>query len=69
MTQHQRILSYLDDHGSISPMEAFTELGITKLSTRVGELIRSGHKIIKNKACGTNRYGETQYYMRYKKAV
>ena len=45
MTQHQRILQYIDDFGSITPMEAFQDLGITKLATRVSELIRDGERI------------------------
>ena len=69
MTQHQRIILYLDRHGSITPMDAFVDLGITKLSTRIGELIRSGKQIIKVKEYGTNRYGEGIHYMRYKKVV
>ena len=43
--QHERILQYMDVHGSITPMEAFSELGITKLSTRIGEMIASGISI------------------------
>ena len=38
--QHERILDWMDHNGSISPMEAFEFLNITKLATRVGELIR-----------------------------
>lgn len=37
--QHERILRFLDENGSITPMEAFSELGITKLSTRIGEKV------------------------------
>ena len=69
MTQHKAILDYMEKRGSISPMEAFSELGITKLATRVSELIRAGHKIRKIPAEGTNRYGETVRFMRYEKAV
>jgi hypothetical protein len=35
MNQYERIDKYLDDFGSISPMEAFHDLGITKLATRI----------------------------------
>ena len=65
MTQGEAILEYLKHHETISPMEAFQELGITKLSTRVGELIREGHKIIKTPENGVNRYGEATRYMVY----
>ena len=65
--QHERILQYMDVHGSITPMEAFSELGITKLSTRVGEMIASGIKIEKQREKGRNRFGEKVSYMKYTK--
>ena len=37
MSQYEMILDYIDRFGSISPMEAFMDLGITKLSTRISE--------------------------------
>lgn len=69
MNQRQRILKYIDDFGSISPMEAFMDLGITKLATRVSELIQSGEKIVKEQVDGKNRYGESTHFMRYRRAV
>lgn len=69
MTQAQRIRQHLDDHGSISPMEAFSELGITKLATRISEMIRGGEKIQKTMEKGLDRYGNPVTYMRYKRAV
>ena len=69
MTQAERIRKYLDDHGSISPMEAFLNLGITKLATRISEMIRDGEKVQKVMEKGLDRYGNTVSYMRYKKAV
>ena len=65
--QHERILGFLDEHGSITPMEAFTELGITKLSTRIGEMIENGISIEKQREKGKNRYGETVTFMKYTK--
>lgn len=65
--QHERILAFLDRHGSITPMEAFTELGITKLSTRIGEMIENGISIEKQREKGKNRYGETVTFMKYTK--
>ena len=69
MTQHERIRKYIDDFGSISPMEAFADLGITKLSTRIGEMIRDGYRCEKVWVCSTNRYGQKVSYLRYKRAV
>ena len=67
MTQRERILQYIDDFGSISPMEAFTELGVTKLATRVSEMIRDGERISKTMEVSTNRYGEPVHYTRYRR--
>lgn len=69
MTQHERILKYIEDFGSISPMEAFTDLGITKLATRISEMTREGHEFTKLMEVSQNRYGDTVHYMRYRKAV
>lgn len=69
MNQHKAILDYLEAHGSITPMEAFSNLGITKLSTRISEMIRRGHKFRKIPTEGKNRDGEPVRYMRYEKAV
>lgn len=67
MTQHDRILQYIDRNGVITPMDAFMQLGITKLSTRVGELIRMGHKISKTQRTGKNRWGETVRFTEYRR--
>ena len=69
MTQHERILQYMDDFGSITPMDAFMDLGITKLATRIGEIARRGHKIEKQIEHAKNRYGQSVHYMRYRRAV
>lgn len=67
MTQGERILEYLSRHGSITPMEAWNELGITKLATRISELRRGGEIIKKKYVNGTNRFGEKIQYMEYSK--
>lgn len=65
MTQGERIVKYMQDFGSITPMEAFTDLGITKLATRVSELRREGVRINKEPVNRQNRYGEHVRYMQY----
>ena len=66
MTQHEAIIHYLIKNEKITPMEAFSELGITKLSTRIGELIQAGYPIVKLWIESTNRYGEKVRYRGYK---
>lgn len=65
MTQKERILDYINEFGSITPMEAFADLGITKLATRVSEIDALGTPIHKEWETGKNRYGESIRYMRY----
>ncbi len=69
MNQYDLILKYLDDFGSISPMEAFRDLGITKLATRISELSRRGYSFIKSMETGRNRYGQECRFMRYRRAA
>lgn len=69
MTQKERIVQYLDDFGSITTMEAFSDLGITRLASRIHELVRNGMPIKKEMVSSKNRYGEEVHFMRYSKAV
>jgi len=65
MTQGERIVDYCRQYGSITPLEAFKDLGITKLATRVSELISEGTVIYKKSENCLNRFGERTSYMRY----
>lgn len=65
MTQHQKIINYIEKHGSITPMDAFP-LGITKLSTRVSEMRRKKGMEFKIEIIqGKNQDGESMRYARY----
>ena len=65
MSQYERILNYMNEFGSISPMEAFNDLGITKLSTRISEMRADGLEFHQEWEVRKNRYGEKVRYMRY----
>lgn len=65
MTQAERIEAYINKYGSISPMEAFADLGITKLATRVSEMKKDGYVFEQEYIESKNRFGEKVYYMRY----
>lgn len=67
MTQKDRVLEYLRTHEEITPMEAFYDLGITKLATVVSELIREDNAPIeKIRKSSKNRYGEPVSFMSYR---
>lgn len=66
MNQRERIYDYMIVFGSITPMEAFADLGITKLATRVSEMREEGIHIIGEWESKKNRFGKTIRYMRYR---
>ena len=65
MTQKQRILKYLEMYGSITPLDAFRDLGITKLATVISEMKRDGFTFYQYYEPGRNRFGDIVHYMRY----
>ena len=65
MNQSERIIKYIEEFGSISPMEAFNDLGINKLATRISEMSSKGIQFERKFVKAKNRYGEPVYYMRY----
>lgn len=65
MTQCDKIVNYIKEFGSITPLDAFRDLGITKLATRISEMRRNGQVFNQQYEKGKNRFGETVYYMRY----
>lgn len=67
-TQYDKILRYINEHGSISSMEAFNEFGITRLAARVNELQRKGIYLEREMEHSKNRFGEKSHYMRYWRA-
>lgn len=68
MTQHDLILAHLESYGSISPFEAFTDYGITKLATRISELKKLGYRFTSVMVEQKNRFGQPVRFMRYWRA-
>ena len=65
MTQREEILEYLNEHGSITPMQAWNELFITKLATRISEMRKDGIKFKIEYIAHKNIYGRTVRYAKY----
>lgn len=65
MNQCEKIVLYIQKFGSISSMEAFQDLGITRLSARIYELREEGYQFDETFEASKNRYGEIVYYKRY----
>lgn len=64
--QHDRILKYIRDFGSITTLDAFRDLGITKLTTRISEMRRMGIAIEGTPETVENRYGDKCHINRYR---
>ena len=65
MNQCSKIEDYMRKFGSISTMEAFRDLGITRLGARIMELERQGLPIERKYESALNRFGEKTHYTRY----
>lgn len=65
MKQTDRIIDYIGEFGSITPLEAFRDLGIMRLASRISDLKKEGYDIQSEMASGTNRYGETTHFKKY----
>ena len=63
--QVDRIYKYMKDFGSITPKDAFLDLGVMRLASRISDMKKSGIKIKKEMEPGKNRYGEDTHYARY----
>lgn len=68
-TQNEKILDYIDEHGSITPVDAFRDLGITRLAARIHDLRMDGFSITGEMVEGQNRFGDKVRFMSYRRAV
>lgn len=67
MKQCERILQYLDEHGSITRAEAMSELCIANFTARISDLRRAGVELDTETVSQKNRYGEKVKYFRYRR--
>ena len=66
-TQIKKIWKYLANHAEgLTTIEACYKLRITKLPTRIGEMIKMGYPISKTPEIHVNEDGATERIMRYK---
>ena len=64
-THCMRVLEYMRMHGGITPLEAWTELGVYRLSARIADLRKRGYDIAGKTVSVLNRYGEKCRVKRY----
>lgn len=63
--QAQRVLDYMDEFGSITSLDAFRDLGITRLSAVVFDLRKEGYNVQSETIGAKNRYGEIAHFSKY----
>ena len=64
-TQAERVLTYIEEFGSITQIEALSDLGVMRLASRISDLKKLGYPITSNVEAVKNRYGENCYIKRY----
>ncbi len=65
MSQKELILKYLADFGSITSFQAYADLGITQLATRIKELKAKGYDFRTEPQRAQNRYGKPVHFVKY----
>lgn len=63
--QCERVLDYLHTNGSITQNQAFNDIGVMRLASRISDLRRNGYAISKKMVKSRNRYGEIISFARY----
>ena len=66
LTQCMKIVKYMNDFGSITPVQAMQDLGVMRLAARISDLEAEGWNIEHERESGKNRYGEKVNYARYR---
>ena len=65
-TQNQRILDYIERHGSITALEAMRDIGCMRLAARIADLKELGYPIVSETVTVDNRYGEKCHVKKYR---
>lgn len=63
--QKKRVLQWLEMFGSITPLDAYREFGIMRLSAVIF-VLRKEYEIVTEMEDATNRFGEKVSYARYR---
>lgn len=60
----ERIIKYIEEFGSITTFQAFTDLGCTRLSEYIRQ-IREERQVYDETITTKNRYGEKTWYKKF----
>lgn len=64
-SQAEQVLDYIERFGSISTYEAFRDLGITRLASRIFDLTEQGYDFDREMVTARNRFGDHVNFTRY----
>jgi hypothetical protein len=64
-SQADRVLSYMEEYGSITQIDALNSLGVMRLASRISDLKKLGYLIDSKTEAVKNRYDETCFIKRY----
>lgn len=67
--QCRRIMDFVDQYGSINPLQALKGLGVMRLAARISDLEKAGAKFEHRMVTSKNQFGEPVRYMVYTKVV
>ena len=63
MNQRDQVVAYIQEHGFITSWDAYKDLGITQLATRIFELKERGYHFRKERRQGKGRKHWDEYYI------
>ena len=65
LNQCDKILAYIKEHGSITPLDAQREFGCMRLASRMSDLKARGYNVTSKMETAKNKNGEPVSYARY----
>ena len=65
LSQKQKVLRHLKEIGSITPLEAFNDYAIMRLTSRICELKDEGYDIKSELVSSQNRFKEKVLFSKY----
>ena len=65
LTQCDKILQYIEEKGSITPLDALREFGCMRLASRMCDIKKMGYPVRRTMEVSKNRYGEPVRFAKY----
>lgn len=64
-TQCDKVLEYMRTFGSITQLQALSDIGCMRLASRISDLRSQGYLIGRRMKTSKNRYGDDVYFAEY----